>query len=512
MRHVPVLGGLLGVVALSPLVSGPYPAAARAESEPAPALSAAAHDERRTARDSRGQRQRRAAVRVAAYRGLRIPVPDGWQVHDLERDPSRCVRFDRRAIYLGRPGERPDCPARVIGGEDALHVAPLGPAGTSARAGRGPVRADRLAAYTVKPTADHRVRVPLREAGVVISGSYGTDPSRIQRLIRGATVNGPRPLGDDPDDEDEKEFRDDDQGKHSDKDYKGKDKNEYSPKRPEDGTTLLDLIPRPSDGGGGKPKSKKPKSKSKKPKSKSKSTKGKAPKNQPKTGRQKNWAVGKGFDTCTAPSLASMRAWRKAYRISNIYIGGAARGCAQPNLTRDWVKSARSMGYRLIPTYVGLQAPCGRYRARFTAGNAAAQGRSAAVDAIRKAKALGIPAGKPIYFDMEAYPNDASCRRAVLTFLHNWTVKMKAERYVPGVYSSVGSGIRDLARTTGYTLPQAVWFAHWDGKPRLYGHPQIPDRLWHPHRRIKQYRGGHRETHGGVTINIDSNNVDGRVY
>jgi len=29
-----------------------------------------------------------------------------------------------------------------------------------------------------------------------------------------------------------------------------------------------------------------------------------------------------------------------------------------------------------------------------------------------------------------------------------------------------------------------------------------------PHKRIHQYRGGHNETHGGVTINIDSNYLD----
>src|SRR5437868_5377062 len=71
------------------------------------------------------------------------------------------------------------------------------------------------------------------------------------------------------------------------------------------------------------------------------------------------WVAGKGFDTCTAPSLASMRAWRSSFTVTNMYIGGAARGCAQPNLTKDWVREVRGMGYRITPTYVGLQAPCG---------------------------------------------------------------------------------------------------------------------------------------------------------
>jgi hypothetical protein len=375
----------------------------------------------------------------------------------------------------------------------------------------------------VQPSVDHRVRVPVPEAGVVISGAYGNDPSEVQRVIRSASVTGAWPAGGDDDDRDDDEGDERDDEYHHDRDYGPK-----HPKNPSSGLPFLDLGP---FGGDDKPRSKpksknppkqkpkpkaKPKAKPKpksKPKAKPKAKPKSKPKAKPKSKAQKSWTIGKGFDTCTAPSLAAMRAWRGSFSVSNIYIGGAARGCAQPRLTRAWVKSVRGMGYRLVPTYVGLQAPCGRYRTAFTARNAAVEGRRAAVDAVRRAKALGIPHSKPIYFDMEAYRRgDASCRDAVMTFLHNWTRQMKAERYVPGVYSSVGSAVRDLVLAKGITRPSAIWFAHWDGSPRLYGHPHIPDALWHPHRRIKQYRGGHRETHGGVTINIDSNYVDGRVY
>ncbi|MFD0851756.1 glycoside hydrolase domain-containing protein, partial [Actinomadura adrarensis] len=115
----------------------------------------------------------------------------------------------------------------------------------------------------------------------------------------------------------------------------------------------------------GKPKGKKPKGKpTPKPKPKGKPSKG-----------GKAWVRGKGFDTCAAPALSSMKAWRRAFKVSNIYIGGAMRGCAQPNLTRGWVKSVRGMGYRLIPTYVGPQAACTRYRVKISSRSAAAQGR-----------------------------------------------------------------------------------------------------------------------------------------
>ena len=37
----------------------------------------------------------------------------------------------------------------------------------------------------------------------------------------------------------------------------------------------------------------------------------------------------------------------------------------------------------------------------------------------------------------------------------------------------------------------------------------VPSTAWANHQRIHQYRGGHDDTYGGVTINIDSDYVDG---
>ena len=219
---------------------------------------------------------------------------------------------------------------------------------------------------------------------------------------------------------------------------------------------------------------------------------------------------GMGFDTCTAPSLAAMKAWRPSFKVTNIYMGGAARGCAQPNLTERWVREVRAMGYRILPTYVGLQAPCGSRSQKFTARNAAAEGGKAAVDAARKARALGIPPGAPIYFDMEAYDSRKSaCKAAVLRFVDNWVRGLKDEGYTPCLYSSAGSGVRDVGNATGIAKPEGIWYAHWDGKAQIYGDRYLPDSWWNPHRRIKQYRGDHSETHGGVTLNIDSDIADG---
>jgi Rv2525c-like, glycoside hydrolase-like domain len=208
-----------------------------------------------------------------------------------------------------------------------------------------------------------------------------------------------------------------------------------------------------------------------------------------------------------------MRAWRPVYRIANIYIGGASRACADGYLSKAWIEGVRRMGYRLIPTYVGLQAPCARHRHRFSIRNTARTGVAAADSAVRRARALGIGRRAPIYFDMEAYDSRKRwCGAAVLRFLHNWSRRLRVHRYTPGIYSSVASGIRDVGLARGISKPSSIWFAHWDRRASTRGCGYLLDSWWRGHRRIKQFRGPHRERHGGYVIKIDSDVVDGWVY
>jgi hypothetical protein len=164
---------------------------------------------------------------------------------------------------------------------------------------------------------------------------------------------------------------------------------------------------------------------------------------------------------------------------------------------------------------VGLQAPCiaNTRRARFTAANATAQGQAAAADATADATALGLPAGSPIYLDLEAYAlGDPACTRAVQTFASAWVAGLHARGYVAGVYGSAASTARDLQALAGTPSgPDAVWIANWNGNESVFGDPYVSDALWADHQRIHQYRGGHRESWGGVTINVDSDYVDGPV-
>ena len=118
--------------------------------------------------------------------------------------------------------------------------------------------------------------------------------------------------------------------------------------------------------------------------------------------------------------------------------------------------------------------------------------------------------GSPIYFDMEGYGRTSKASNATLTFLAAWTKRLHALGYRSGVYGSSASTIADLAGQIGlgYALPDDIWTANWNGRADT-ADPYVPNSAWSRHQRLHQFRGGHNETYGGVTINIDSDYVDG---
>ena len=222
---------------------------------------------------------------------------------------------------------------------------------------------------------------------------------------------------------------------------------------------------------------------------------------------------GEAFDACAAPTSAQMTAWRQSpYRAVVIYFGGVSRGCKQPNLTAGWVSAQRASGWRLIPMYVGPQAPCTKSSTvhRITAKGAATEGRAAATDAVARARQLGLARDSVLIYDMESYAGDAACEKAVLTFLGAWTAALHDQGYLSGVYGDTSSTVRHVVaatRTPGFVAPDHVDFARWDNVATLTD-VAIPADVWPGQRRMKQYRGPHKETWGGVTINVDSNVVD----
>ena len=224
--------------------------------------------------------------------------------------------------------------------------------------------------------------------------------------------------------------------------------------------------------------------------------------------------TGAAFDTCTAPPLATMTAWTASpYHAAGVYIGGIDRTCAQPELTAPWVSAVSVQGWRLIPIYKGLQAPCGMSAHKINPATAGSQGTAAADDAIASASSLGMISGSAIYNDMENYPaGQAACRTAVLKFLSGWTGELHRRGYVAGVYAQLYSGAADLAGVYGsasYARPDALWIARYDGSPAVTGWAGIPDGYWSDIQRAKQYRAGHDETYGGVTLNVDNDQFNG---
>jgi len=100
----------------------------------------------------------------------------------------------------------------------------------------------------------------------------------------------------------------------------------------------------------------------------------------------------------------------------------------------------------------------------------------------------------------------------VQQFVSAWVTEVRARGYLAGVYGSAASTIRDVApllMTAGTGAPDAVWIASWDGRQSVFGDRFVDDALWAAHQRLHQFTGGHRETYGGVTLNIDSSVVDG---
>ncbi|MFF3214175.1 glycoside hydrolase domain-containing protein [Streptomyces sp. NPDC002886] len=227
--------------------------------------------------------------------------------------------------------------------------------------------------------------------------------------------------------------------------------------------------------------------------------------------------TGRAFDACTAPSLPAMQAWKKDayYGGAAVYIGGKNRGCAQPSLTKPWVKSVDTLGWRIIPLYVGAQPPCqtSGNKERFTAATAASVGAGNANDAIAQASALGIKAGSPIYLNMEPYDiADKACNDATLAYVRSFTKTLRAKTYRAGLYGFSSSSAKAIATTKDRTdLPGNLWYALWNGQETTTNDWPWDPKLYTNHSRGHQYKANSKETRNGYTINVDRNAWDAPV-
>jgi len=230
-------------------------------------------------------------------------------------------------------------------------------------------------------------------------------------------------------------------------------------------------------------------------------------------------STGYGFDTCTAPDAPSMLAWKapaSAFKSVGIYIGGINRACPDGNLSTSWINTVRGYGYTFIPTYVGRQAPCSKVGTKISTNptQATTNGHDAAVNAIHLMQHFGFGAHTPVYLDLEQYDTgNAVCTRSVQRFLDAWVKRLHPSGYLGGVYIS-GTDTPDLMsarKIKGFHLPDAVWIVRWNNRVSVYGDPTIPNNYWAPHKRVHQIRGPHDAKHGDVTLNIDTDYLDGPV-
>jgi hypothetical protein len=238
-------------------------------------------------------------------------------------------------------------------------------------------------------------------------------------------------------------------------------------------------------------------------------------------GATATWYQGRAFDTCSSPSQKTMTTWGKSpYRAIGVNIGGVNRACGQPGLTASWVTAVSARKWRLLPIYVGLQSQCFSKHGQATVVKtsprkishsiAASEGTAAADSAAAKAGALGLRHGSAIYDYIGNYSTaKASCSKSVLTFVSAWTRELHRLGFLAGVYVDGSSGAQDLSRAytwASLVRPDALWVTG-GGNPSLTGWAGISGSKWAVRQRARQYRGPHKETYGGATINVDSDNV-----
>ncbi len=388
------------------------------------------------------------STKLVRYDGWSARVPRTWPVFRLGHDSHICVRFDRHAVYLGRPGSAQNCPAHAAGRTEAVLVSPA-PRASGANALSAETRT------SATPSGGAVAEVSRPAWHVVVTATWSTDPAAVRAVLgvhsvaaagRAYARSHARSAG--------RLARLHAAGVHADA------TNTTIPAAPATAGEVYD---------------------------------------------------GLGFDACSAPSATAMSNWLASpFRAIGVYIGGPEMACAQTNLTAAWVSAEAAAGWHLVPIYVGLQSPsngCGC--AAISTTNAAAQGAAAAQSAVEEAQALGLGAGNPIYDDMENYTRGTVASQTVLTYLQAWTQELHALGYLSGVYSSELSGVEDLVteQGTGYIEPDELWIANWNNQQTTTD-AQVPATEWAANQRLHQYLGGHTDNYGGSSINIDSDDLD----
>jgi photosystem II stability/assembly factor-like uncharacterized protein len=229
---------------------------------------------------------------------------------------------------------------------------------------------------------------------------------------------------------------------------------------------------------------------------------------------------GHGFDMCEIANAGQLQTWRNSspYVSVNLYIGGVMRTCANSGLSSSFLTQLTQQGWTFIPTWVGPQGggnTCCIAVISNDTGAAYNQGVNEANAAADTVANLGL-GSTVIYYDLENYnTNNTTYRNAVKSFISGWVGQVRARGHKAGVYAA-GCGSMPVDFTSIPNVPDAVWLAHWiyssyNSGASVFGVACLGDGYWSNHERLRQYTGGHNENWGGVTLNIDSNVIDGPV-
>jgi hypothetical protein len=124
-----------------------------------------------------------APTKTVRYHGYRLVVPAAWPVYDLATDPTVCVRFNRHAVYLGRPSSRQACPAHAVGRTEAILVSPLTAHAAGAGSGSANPALPPVRGRDAQPPAGSSTQVPVPSAGVVVTATWHSDPALVKRAL-----------------------------------------------------------------------------------------------------------------------------------------------------------------------------------------------------------------------------------------------------------------------------------------------------------------------------------------
>jgi hypothetical protein len=233
------------------------------------------------------------------------------------------------------------------------------------------------------------------------------------------------------------------------------------------------------------------------------------------------------LDTCDTPSQAAITAWQRysPYKAIAAYIPArsdmdmwACRDSASAaNLTPGWVDQVLSGGWNLMPIQVGLQAPCSGFSKRMSASatKARSQGVAAASDAAARVRALGIPATSPIVSDIEAYAGNATCSKAVTSYVAGWTTRLHQLGLRSAVYGSKASTIKDVVAASAspsYAEPDVIWVANYNGRADTTFDASVMSSSQWAGRRVSQFNPNVTRSFGGHPLTIDEDAVQVSVW